>query len=92
MPKFEISDVDTSYSEAPKKKKKKKKKKESTFKQRANSLEAGVSVGLRVLKLVAETIIEILRRFEQVHVSFRFLCIHIFHKKMSGRFGLYRLI
>ncbi|HHA8907517.1 TPA: peptidase S74, partial [Streptococcus pneumoniae] len=43
MPKFEISDVDTSYSEAPEDVESQISTVESTFKQRANSLEAGVS-------------------------------------------------
>ncbi|HGK0460989.1 TPA: phage tail spike protein [Streptococcus pneumoniae] len=43
MPKFEISDVDTSYSEAPEDIEGQISTAESTFKQRANSLEAGVS-------------------------------------------------
>ncbi|VKC88827.1 PblB, putative [Streptococcus pneumoniae] len=43
MPKFEISDVDTSYSEAPEDIEGQISTVESTFKQRANSLEAGVS-------------------------------------------------
>ncbi len=43
MPKFEMSDVDTSYSEAPEDIEGQISTVESTFKQRANSLEAGVS-------------------------------------------------
>ncbi|HFS6123356.1 TPA: phage tail spike protein, partial [Streptococcus pneumoniae] len=43
MPKFEISDVDTSYSEAPEDIEGQISTVESTFKQRANSLEAGVN-------------------------------------------------
>ncbi|VQP34586.1 PblB [Streptococcus pneumoniae] len=43
MPKFEIGDVDTSYSEAPEDIEGQISTVESTFKQRANSLEAGVS-------------------------------------------------
>ncbi|VPF53109.1 pblB [Streptococcus pneumoniae] len=43
MPKFEISDVDTSYSEAPEDIEGQISTVESNFKQRANSLEAGVS-------------------------------------------------
>ncbi|VQS01527.1 PblB [Streptococcus pneumoniae] len=43
MPKFEISDVDTSYSEAPEDIEGQISTVESTFKQRANSLDAGVS-------------------------------------------------
>ncbi|WP_061742942.1 phage tail spike protein, partial [Streptococcus pneumoniae] len=43
MPKFEISDVDTSYSEAPEDIESQISTVESTFKQRANSLEAGVN-------------------------------------------------
>ena len=43
MPKFEISDVDTSYSEAPEDIEGQISTVESTFKQRADSLEAGVN-------------------------------------------------
>ena len=43
MPKFEISDVDTSYSEAPEDVENQISAVESTFKQRADSLEAGVN-------------------------------------------------
>ncbi|HHA7451043.1 TPA: tail fiber domain-containing protein [Streptococcus pneumoniae] len=43
MPKFEISDVDTSYSEAPEDIEGQISTVESTFKQRADSLDAGVS-------------------------------------------------
>ncbi|WP_363801412.1 tail fiber domain-containing protein [Streptococcus pneumoniae] len=43
MPKFEISDVDTSYSEAPEDIEGQISTVESTFKQRTNSLEAGVN-------------------------------------------------
>ncbi|MGI0269966.1 peptidase S74, partial [Streptococcus pneumoniae] len=43
MPQFEISDVDTSYSEAPEDIEGQISTVESNFKQRANSLEAGVS-------------------------------------------------
>ncbi|MBW5094475.1 phage tail spike protein [Streptococcus pneumoniae] len=43
MPKFEISDVDTSYSEAPEDVESQISTVESTFKQRADSLDAGVS-------------------------------------------------
>ena len=43
MPKFEISDVDTSYSEAPEDIEGQISAVESTFKQRADSLEAGVN-------------------------------------------------
>ncbi|VIR24611.1 PblB [Streptococcus pneumoniae] len=43
MPKFEISDVDTSYSEAPEDIEGQISTVESTFKQRVNSLDAGVS-------------------------------------------------
>ncbi|VQE49680.1 phage hyaluronidase [Streptococcus pneumoniae] len=43
MPKFEISDVDTSYSEAPEDIEGQISTVESNFKQRANSLEAGVN-------------------------------------------------
>ncbi len=43
MPKFEISDVDTSYSEAPEDIEGQISTVESTFKQRANSLDAGVN-------------------------------------------------
>ncbi|VSR75124.1 phage hyaluronidase [Streptococcus pneumoniae] len=43
MPKFEISDADTSYSEAPEDIEGQISTVESTFKQRANSLDAGVN-------------------------------------------------
>ncbi|VPS79057.1 PblB [Streptococcus pneumoniae] len=43
MPKFEISDVDTSYSEAPEDVESQISTVESTFKQRADSLDAGVN-------------------------------------------------
>ncbi|MDS5551706.1 peptidase S74, partial [Streptococcus pneumoniae] len=43
MPKFEISDVDTSYSEAPEDIEGQISTVESTFKQRADSLDAGVN-------------------------------------------------
>ncbi|HFH1456529.1 TPA: phage tail spike protein, partial [Streptococcus pneumoniae] len=43
MPKFEISDVDTSYSEAPEDVENQISTVESTFKQRADSLDAGVN-------------------------------------------------
>ncbi|HEU3209581.1 TPA: tail fiber domain-containing protein [Streptococcus pneumoniae] len=73
MPKFEISDVDTSYSEAPEDIEGQISTVESTFKQRANSLEAGVSrltEGLRtkadisVLNVTAENIRQSVKRLE----------------------------
>ncbi|VJJ81120.1 PblB [Streptococcus pneumoniae] len=73
MPKFEISDVDTSYSEAPEDIEGQISTVESTFKQRANSLEAGVSrltEGLRTkadistLNVTAENIRQSVRSLE----------------------------
>ncbi|MDS9136033.1 tail fiber domain-containing protein, partial [Streptococcus pneumoniae] len=72
-PKFEISDVDTSYSEAPEDIEGQISTVESTFKQRANSLEAGVSrltEGLRTkadistLNVTAENIRQSVRSLE----------------------------
>ena len=54
MPKFEISDVDTSYSEAPEDIEGQISTVESTFKQRANSLEAGVSRLIEGLRTKAD--------------------------------------
>ncbi|HGS2193418.1 TPA: phage tail spike protein, partial [Streptococcus pneumoniae] len=65
MPKFEISDVDTSYSEAPEDVESQISTVESTFKQRANSLDAGVrslteglrtKVDISALNVTAENI------------------------------------
>ncbi|UNC94997.1 phage tail spike protein [Streptococcus pneumoniae] len=73
MPKFEISDVDTSYSEAPEDIEGQISTVESTFKQRANSLEAGVrslTEGLRTkvdissLNVTAENIRQSVKRLE----------------------------
>ncbi|MDG7832174.1 tail fiber domain-containing protein [Streptococcus pneumoniae] len=73
MPKFEISDVDTSYSEAPEDIEGQISTVESTFKQRANSLEAGVNrltEGLRtkadisVLNVTAENIRQSVKSLE----------------------------
>ncbi|HEW8901146.1 TPA: tail fiber domain-containing protein [Streptococcus pneumoniae] len=73
MPKFEISDVDTSYSEAPEDIEGQISTVESTFKQRANSLEAGVNrltEGLRTkadissLNVTAENIRQSVKRLE----------------------------
>ncbi|MDS3258252.1 tail fiber domain-containing protein [Streptococcus pneumoniae] len=73
IPKFEISDVDTSYSEAPEDIEGQISTVESTFKQRANSLEAGVSrltEGLRTkadistLNVTAENIRQSVRSLE----------------------------
>ncbi|VQC20704.1 PblB [Streptococcus pneumoniae] len=73
MPKFEISDVDTSYSEAPEDIEGQISAVESTFKQRANSLEAGVNrltEGLRTkadissLNVTAENIRQSVKRLE----------------------------
>ena len=73
MPKFEISDVDTSYSEAPEDIEGQISVVESTFKQRADSLEAGVSrltEGLRTkadissLNVTAENIRQSVKRLE----------------------------
>ncbi|MDT5441465.1 phage tail spike protein, partial [Streptococcus pneumoniae] len=73
MPKFEISDVDTSYSEAPEDIEGQISTVESTFKQRANSLDAGVNrltEGLRTkadissLNVTAENIRQSVKRLE----------------------------
>ncbi|HEW3306751.1 TPA: phage tail spike protein [Streptococcus pneumoniae] len=73
MPKFEISDVDTSYSEAPEDIEDQISTVESTFKQRANSLEAGVrslTEGLRTkvdissLNVTAENIRQSVKSLE----------------------------
>ncbi|VRS79610.1 PblB [Streptococcus pneumoniae] len=73
MPKFEISDVDTSYSEAPEDIEGQISTVESTFKQRANSLEAGVNrltEGLRTkadissLNMTAENIRQSVKSLE----------------------------
>ncbi|MDS4873540.1 peptidase S74, partial [Streptococcus pneumoniae] len=73
MPKFEISDVDTSYSEAPEDIEGQISTVESTFKQRANSLEAGVNrltEGLRTkadissLNVIAENIRQSVKSLE----------------------------
>ncbi|HGQ3274204.1 TPA: phage tail spike protein, partial [Streptococcus pneumoniae] len=65
MPKFEISDVDTSYSEAPEDVESQISTVESTFKQRADSLDAGVNrlteglrtkVDISALNVTAENI------------------------------------
>ena len=73
MPKFEISDVDTSYSEAPEDIEGQISTVESTFKQRANSLDAGVrslTEGLRTkvdissLNVTAENIRQSVKRLE----------------------------
>ncbi|MDG7820200.1 tail fiber domain-containing protein [Streptococcus pneumoniae] len=73
MPKFEISDVDTSYSEAPEDIEGQISTVESTFKQRANSLDAGVNrltEGLRTkadissLNVTAETIRQSVKSLE----------------------------
>ncbi|HGE3098863.1 TPA: tail fiber domain-containing protein [Streptococcus pneumoniae] len=73
MPKFEISDVDTSYSEAPEDIEGQISTVESTFKQRANSLDAGVSClteGLRTkadissLNVTAENIRQSVKSLE----------------------------
>ncbi|HEW4083300.1 TPA: phage tail protein [Streptococcus pneumoniae] len=73
MPKFEISDVDTSYSEAPEDIEGQISTVESTFKQRANSLEAGVSrlteglrtkVDISALNVTAENIRQSVKRLE----------------------------
>ncbi|WP_408906944.1 coiled-coil domain-containing protein, partial [Streptococcus pneumoniae] len=73
MPKFEISDVDTSYSEAPEDIEGQISTVESTFKQRANSLEAGVrslTEGLRTkadissLNVTAENIRQSVKSLE----------------------------
>ena len=54
MPKFEISDVDTSYSEAPEDIEGQISTVESTFKQRADSLDAGVNRLTEVLRTKAD--------------------------------------
>ena len=73
MPKFEISDVDTSYSEAPEDTDGQISAVESTFKQRADSLEVGVNrltEGLRTkadisaLNVTAENIRQSVKRLE----------------------------
>ncbi|VNB15314.1 PblB, putative [Streptococcus pneumoniae] len=73
MPKFEISDVDTSYSEAPEDIEGQISTVESTFKQRADSLEAGVrslTEGLRTkadissLNVTAENIRQSVKSLE----------------------------
>ncbi|HEW7061243.1 TPA: tail fiber domain-containing protein [Streptococcus pneumoniae] len=73
MPKFEISDVDTSYSEAPEDIEGQISTVESTFKQRANSLEAGVrslteglrtKVDISALNVTAENIRQSVKRLE----------------------------
>ncbi|HGJ1202706.1 TPA: tail fiber domain-containing protein [Streptococcus pneumoniae] len=73
MPKFEISDVDTSYSEAPEDIEGQISTVESTFKQRADSLDAGVrslTEGLRTkadissLNVTAENIRQSVKSFE----------------------------
>ncbi|VSH18409.1 phage hyaluronidase [Streptococcus pneumoniae] len=73
MPKFEISDVDTSYSEAPEDIEGQISTVESTFKQRANSLEAGVSrlteglrtkVDISALNVTAENIRQSVKTLE----------------------------
>ena len=73
MPKFEISDVDTSYSEAPEDTDGQISAVESTFKQRADSLDAGVrslTEGLRTkadissLNVTAENIRQSVKRLE----------------------------
>ncbi|VSD03923.1 phage hyaluronidase [Streptococcus pneumoniae] len=73
MPKFEISDVDTSYSEAPEDIEGQISTVESTFKQRANSLDAGVrslteglrtKVDISALNVTAENIRQSVKRLE----------------------------
>ncbi|HGS3022552.1 TPA: phage tail spike protein [Streptococcus pneumoniae] len=73
MPKFEISDVDTSYSEAPEDIEGQISTVESTFKQRANSLEAGVrslteglrtKVDISALNVTAENIRQSVKSLE----------------------------
>ncbi|CVS12887.1 PblB [Streptococcus pneumoniae] len=73
MPKFEISDVDTSYSEAPEDIEGQISTVESTFKQRANSLEAGVNrlteglrtkVDINALNVTAENIRQSVKSLE----------------------------
>ncbi|CKE50385.1 phage head spike fiber domain-containing protein [Streptococcus pneumoniae] len=73
MPKFEISDVDTSYSEAPEDIEGQISTVESTFKQRANSLDAGVrslteglrtKVDISALNVTAENIRQSVKTLE----------------------------
>ncbi|MDG9150376.1 tail fiber domain-containing protein [Streptococcus pneumoniae] len=73
MPKFEISDVDTSYSEAPEDVESQISTVESTFKQRADSLDAGVSrlteglrtkVDISALNVTAENIRQSVKSLE----------------------------
>ncbi|MDS9150201.1 peptidase S74, partial [Streptococcus pneumoniae] len=73
MPKFEISDVDTSYSEALEDIEGQISTVESTFKQRANSLDAGVSrlteglrtkVDISALNVTAENIRQSVKSLE----------------------------
>ncbi|HFZ4357034.1 TPA: peptidase S74, partial [Streptococcus pneumoniae] len=73
MPKFEINDVDTSYSEAPEDIEGQISTVESTFKQRANSLEAGVNrlteglrtkVDISALNVTAENIRQSVKSLE----------------------------
>ncbi|HGQ9979024.1 TPA: tail fiber domain-containing protein [Streptococcus pneumoniae] len=73
MPKFEISDVDTSYSEAPEDIEGQISTVESNFKQRANSLDAGVSrlteglrtkVDISALNVTAENIRQSVKSLE----------------------------
>ncbi|APD22336.1 PblB [Streptococcus phage IPP22] len=73
MPKFEISDVDTSYSEAPEDIEGQISTVESTFKQRANSLDAGVNrlteglrtkVDISALNVTAENIRQSVKSLE----------------------------
>ncbi|VOS77549.1 PblB [Streptococcus pneumoniae] len=73
MPKFEISDVDTSYSEAPEDIEGQISTVESNFKQRADSLEAGVSrlteglrtkVDISALNVTAENIRQSVKSLE----------------------------
>ncbi|WP_257639967.1 tail fiber domain-containing protein [Streptococcus pneumoniae] len=73
MPKFEISDIDTSYSEAPEDIEGQISTVESTFKQRANSLDAGVrslteglrtKVDISALNVTAENIRQSVKSLE----------------------------
>ncbi|VRY57481.1 pblB [Streptococcus pneumoniae] len=73
MPKFEISDVDTSYSEAPEDIEGQISTVESTFKQRADSLDAGVNrlteglrtkVDISALNVTAENIRQSVKSLE----------------------------
>ncbi|HET5579557.1 TPA: peptidase S74, partial [Streptococcus pneumoniae] len=73
MPKFEISDVDTSYSEAPEDVENQISTVESTFKQRADSLDAGVNrlteglrtkVDISALNVTAENIRQSVKSLE----------------------------